>query len=86
MLDARTGNRVSAERALTQLRLMGDDSSQFQQAAILAQLGDRDGAIAALQKGWKYRDSGLTGMRSDPLLEPVRSDPRFVAILKRMNA
>lgn len=86
VLDARTGNRVSAERALTQLRLMGDDSSQFQQAAILAQLGDRDGAIAALQKGWKYRDSGLTGMRSDPLLEPVRSDPRFVAILKRMNA
>ena len=85
VLDARTGNRAGAERGLRELRRLGDDSSQYQQAVILAQMGDRAGALEALEKAWTFRDPGLSGMRSDPLLDPVRSDPRFAAMAGRLE-
>jgi len=85
ILDVRIGDRAAAERALAKLRSLGDDASQYQQALILAQMGDRNGALEALDKGWKFRDPGLTGMRNDPWLDPVRSDPRFAAIAGRLK-
>lgn len=31
------------------------------------------------------RDSGLINIRIDPSLDPLRGDPRFDAIVKKMN-
>jgi TolB-like protein/DNA-binding winged helix-turn-helix (wHTH) protein/Flp pilus assembly protein TadD len=49
-------------------------------AGVLALLGNRDQAFAALQKGVKERDSNLAFLR-DPSLVLLRSDPRIERLL-----
>jgi len=49
---------------------------------VLAQWGQRDAAIEALQRALHFNDSGLTYSRNDPMLDPLRDDPRFAQLLK----
>jgi TolB-like protein/DNA-binding winged helix-turn-helix (wHTH) protein/Tfp pilus assembly protein PilF len=48
-------------------------------------LGDNNGAIRTLQKGYETRYPGLMDMAGDPVLRPLRSDPRFQDLLRRMD-
>lgn len=83
-LAVRLGDRSEAEHLLRQIELEGD-YGYFQMAGVLAQLGRKDEAFAALDKAWDNRDSGLTTLLVDPLLDPLRADPRFDAIVKRID-
>lgn len=56
------------------------NTAKYQEAQIYAQLGDKDGAIRALQSAWLLRDSGIRAIQVDPFLDPVRGDPRFRSI------
>ena len=82
-LAVRTGARAEAEEVLRGLQ--GSDFANFQIAEVLAQLGRTDEALAALEKAWTSRDSGLTTILVDPLLDPLRDDPRFEAIVERID-
>ena len=48
-------------------------------------LGDIEEAFKYLEKGYQERDEGLTYLAVDPLYDPLRSDPRFQNLLRRMN-
>jgi hypothetical protein len=65
--------------------MRGKSYAYFQVAQLLAQLGRKDEAIAALESAWDNRDSGLTTVLVDPLLDPLRGDPRFDDIVKRLD-
>ncbi len=53
---------------------------------IYAHLGDRDRCIAILQKLYDQRDLMLAvWIRSDPEFDPIRSDPRFQSLLKKIG-
>jgi hypothetical protein len=39
--------------------------------------GDRDAALAAVERATVERDPALTNLAVDPRLEPIRSDSRF---------
>ncbi|TKJ35283.1 MAG: hypothetical protein CEE38_15765 [Planctomycetes bacterium B3_Pla] len=54
-------------------------------ARIYAQLGDRDQAFAWLEKAYEKHDGRIYTLKVEPLLDPLRSDPRFGDLLRRMN-
>src|SRR5262249_17369285 len=57
----------------------------YEVAFIYAALGEKDQAIEWLEKAYEVRDQGLAFLKVDPPLDPLRSDPRFERILRRMN-
>ena len=85
MLAARTGDRAGAEEALGRLRRAYGESVSFQVAAIQAQLGDKDRAFAELDRALALRDPGLVGLQTDPFLDPLRDDPRYGALLRKLR-
>ncbi len=48
-------------------------------------IGETDHSIEYLQRAYNERSSSLYIMKVALLSERVRSDPRFVALLRRMN-
>jgi TolB-like protein/Tfp pilus assembly protein PilF len=85
ILDARGGDRAAATRKLDRLRETFGDSAAYQQAQVLAQLAQPDQALAALERSWEVRDPGLLRIAADPFLDPVRRDPRFAVVERKMG-
>ncbi len=52
---------------------------------IYAGLGDKDEAFRLLEKGYQQRSAGMAYLAVDPFGDSVRSDPRFLDLLRRMN-
>lgn len=61
------------------------DTASYQRAQIHAQWGETALALDALDVGYRVRDPGLGGLKVDPLLDPLRQEPRFIALLKRLD-
>ena len=85
IVEHRLGARAAAEAALAAMRTELGDSALYQQAEVLAQWGRRDEAIAALEKAHRIGDSGMIYLATDPLLDPLRSLPRFTRLIKVMK-
>ncbi|HLF47010.1 MAG TPA: tetratricopeptide repeat protein, partial [Chitinophagaceae bacterium] len=54
-------------------------------AQLYAFRGEREEAFAWLETAYNKRDSWLFWVKSDPLLKNIQNDPRYKAILKKMN-
>ena len=54
-------------------------------ASIYLALGDNDKAFGELDRAFEARDWELFRINADPYWSPVRDDPRFKAMLKRLN-
>jgi len=54
-------------------------------ARYYAQLGDKDKAFAWLEKAYKKHDSHMHMLKGHPCWDPLRPDPRFQELLRRMN-
>jgi TolB-like protein/Flp pilus assembly protein TadD len=85
LLFAREGNRPASEAALQRAKQVFGDAANYQYADIYAQRGEKEEAFAALDRAWEFRDPGLAYMKNDRWLDPLRSDPRFPALLRKMN-
>jgi tetratricopeptide (TPR) repeat protein len=84
-LAVRQGKIARAEALLKQVTAGAGDAGNYQQAEILAQLGRKDEAIATLQQALAARDPGLTEILVDAMLDPLRSEPRFQALVKKLD-
>jgi len=76
----RLGRRADAEAQLAQMKASVGDSAAYQYATIYAQRGDRAKALEWLDTAMRLRDPGLILLKTDPLLDPLRKEPRFEAI------
>jgi len=54
-------------------------------ATIYAALGDKDQALAQLEQAYNQHSFLLDFLKVDPELDPLRSDPRFQDLLRRMK-
>ena len=48
-------------------------------------LGDNDQAFEWLESAYQERDVQLISIKVDPVWDPLRSDPRFQDLLKKMG-
>jgi serine/threonine-protein kinase len=82
---ARTGDKAGAQRVIAQLRQQYGAAASYQYAQVYAQLGDKDRAVAEFDNAIAAKDPGLQTLKSDPFLDPIRGDPRYAALLKRLK-
>lgn len=57
----------------------------YLQALIPIRLGDKETTLALLDQAYKERDRGIIYAKYEPLLEPLREEPRFQDLLRRMG-
>ncbi len=81
VVAARAGKPAEARALLAQLTGLRDDTSLYQAAQVLAQLGDAGGALAQLERARTVGDTGMVSLRFDPMLDPLRGEPRFQALV-----
>jgi tetratricopeptide (TPR) repeat protein len=79
------GNDKEAQKALEKLISGFGHAGAYQVASAYAWWGDNDRAFEWLDRAHKQGDGGLTLVKVDPLLRKIRGDPRYAALLTRMN-
>jgi TolB-like protein/Tfp pilus assembly protein PilF len=85
LVALKRGKRDEAMAVLNDMRAKVGDPAKYQYAEMLSQFGDHDGAIRELEGAYRLRDPGLGLLPTDELFDPLRSDPRFKAIVAKLN-
>ena len=85
---AAAGDRAASQRLLADLekRFDTERTSPGMLAGVHLALGDKDATFAWIGRGVEERDQWVRyGLKTDPDWDPIRSDPRYTALLKKMN-
>jgi serine/threonine-protein kinase len=85
VLSARAGDVAGALAKKARLKQLYGDQASSSCASIDAQLGRKDEAFAELDRASALRAPGLGELWWNPWLEPLRSDPRYAALIRKMN-
>jgi tetratricopeptide (TPR) repeat protein len=78
-----SGNRRQARRILSKLENGGAPPSL--QAQVHIAMGATQEALAALERAYAHKDVRMVFLGVEPQWAPLHADPRFVALLNRMN-
>jgi TolB-like protein len=86
-LYARMGKAKEARAIVPKLedRVAKDGLGRYEIALIYAGLGEKAEAFAWLEKALAARDKGVTYLEIDPCLDPLRDDPRFVDLVRKVG-
>jgi TolB-like protein/tRNA A-37 threonylcarbamoyl transferase component Bud32/Tfp pilus assembly protein PilF len=86
-LFAISGRRSDAEKILSDLALRSKTGyiPPTYLARVYVGLGERGQALEWLEKGYAARDSHMAFLGVEPAFDPLRSDPRFVDLLRRLH-
>jgi serine/threonine-protein kinase len=79
------GRPEESQRALDELIAWKPDAPTYLIAAVYAWRGERDRAFEWLERAYEKHDWLLSWVKFDPLLRNLRSDPRYTALLKKMQ-
>jgi serine/threonine protein kinase len=60
-------------------------SSAYDIASMYAELGEKDQAFRWLETAYQERDFWLLGLKTDYSLDPIRSDPRFAELVRKVG-
>ncbi|HEY0546399.1 MAG TPA: protein kinase [Pyrinomonadaceae bacterium] len=79
--------RDEARGVLDKLQELSEERyvTPYYRGAVCAGLGELEEALAWLEKAYQERDEWLLHLKVDPKFDPLRDDPRFAEMLKRIN-
>jgi len=80
-----TTDRAASDCALALLISKYGRIAQYQIAEVHAWRREPDAAFTAIGRAWDGLDPGLIILKTDPLLTPIRSDPRFGEWLRKIG-
>jgi TolB-like protein/Flp pilus assembly protein TadD len=75
--------RAESDTALSELTAKFQKESPYAIATVYGYRGEVDPAFLWLERALKERDATLTSIKSDPLFQKVKSDPRYAALLEK---
>ena len=83
----RSGRRADADRVIERFREISTKEYVIPSfvAVVFGSMGEKDKAFAELEKSIEQHDSWFRWAKVEPLFDPLRNDPRFKDLLKRMN-
>jgi TolB-like protein/tetratricopeptide (TPR) repeat protein len=79
------GRHSDAAAELSKLRAALGDDAAYQCATVYTQWGNRGQALDWLETALRLRDPGLVQLKTDPLLDPLRKEPRFQAVMRELK-
>lgn len=85
MAYARWGKRAEAQKALDKLNELSKKGyvAAAYYANIYSALGEKEQALDWLEKAYEYRDPVLVGLKYEPTWDALRSEPRFIELLRK---
>ncbi len=84
---AKSGQRQKAEDVLKQWKEMEKTKyiGNYWVAIVRAALGEKEAAFAELEKAYQAHDWFFQRLKSDPFMDPLRDDPRFKDLVRRLG-
>jgi len=83
--NARLGRMEASRAAYDEMERRYGDAAAYQLAVINAEWGDADAAFRWIDRAIEARDPGVSYLLGDDLVDPLRGDPRFQAVLERVG-
>src|SRR5258705_7822332 len=83
---AKSGQRQKAEAVMKQWKEIEKTKyvANYWVAIVYAALGEKDAAFAELEKAYQAHDWFFQRLRVDPFMDPLRDDPRFKDLVRRL--
>jgi TolB-like protein len=84
---ARMGRVTEAHETISKLEehVKKSGIGRYEIALVYVGLGEKDEAFTWLEKSYDAHDKGLTYLKIDPCMDPLRSDPRFNGLVQRVG-
>jgi DNA-binding winged helix-turn-helix (wHTH) protein/Flp pilus assembly protein TadD len=84
---AKSGKKLDAELLLKELRVESQEKyvSGYFVSWVCIGLGRNEEAIQWLERAYREGDYNLTWLGAEPMFDPVRSDPRFADLVRRIG-
>jgi tetratricopeptide (TPR) repeat protein len=84
---AKSGKQAEARAELERLLKAAKERyvSPYNIAMIYTGLGEREEALAWLERGYRIRDPRLTFLKAEPKWNDLRSDPRFAELVRKVG-
>ena len=81
----RMGRRDAADQIVQTFRTQRPEVSLVTTAALYAAVGERDQPLILLKRACDQRDPDISFIKSLPAFDPLRGDPTFQALLRRIG-
>ena len=79
------GRSADAKSTMAKFMRLRGEVDAYAYAEIYAQWGDASRALEWLEKAVRLRDTGLILLKTDPLVDPLRNEPRFQAAVRELR-
>ena len=85
MAEHSLGHAKESRQALDELIKKHAGDSAYEIAEVYAWRGEKDKAFEWLERAYRHNDGGLTDLKVDRLIDNLRGDPRYKALLRKLN-
>jgi DNA-binding winged helix-turn-helix (wHTH) protein/TolB-like protein/Flp pilus assembly protein TadD len=84
---AMSGKRTEALALVSELKDLSSQNfrASYDAAILYTALGDKDKAFGQLNKAFEERSGWIIYLKVEPQFDPIRSDPRYESLLRRLN-